>query len=266
MGLFGNIFSKQTCGVCGKEVGALSRQKLKDGNYVCRDCMKNASAFFRVGYHDLDTTKKHLEYMEKANELYEKEFANLEKDQVDYCSHHGSHKIGFVDSIGMFAVLTPETKKRGKKELFRYDQIDSFGPYTDMNAMNRSEGEKAIKEYGVLIRMRCKEDFAKVKASEAEKEMMHPYVIDIKIPIQYNVDRPSGGDRIFAHLNTIFGGERNAKMDAAGSIASMLLGSSVDAMIPSGNYSDDNRKKWTKLADEVEKRAVGKPLREIYNA
>lgn len=263
MGLFGNLFSKQTCGVCGKEVGALARLKLKDGKYVCRDCGKNASAFFNVGHHDLESTKKHLAYMEKANELYQKEFENLDKEQVDYCNHHGSYKIGFVDSIGMFAVLTPETKRRNKKELFRYDQIDSFGPYTEMNSMNRKEGERAIKEYGVLIKMRCAEDFARMNASEAEKKMMHPHAIEIKIPIQHNVDNPSGGDRIFAHLGAIFGGKKNGALEAASDVASMLLGSSVGAMIPSGDFSDADRAKYTKLADEVEKRAVGKALRDI---
>ena len=263
MGLFGNFFQKQACGICGKEAGALGRTKLKDGNYICKECGKNASRLFRLGYHDLDTTKKHLEYMKKANELYEKEFATLDKDAVDYCGHHGSYKIGFVDSIGMFAVLTPETKRRNKKELFRYDQIDSFGPYTEMNSMNRKEGERAIKEYGVLIKMRCAEDFARMNASEAEKKLMHPHAIEIKIPIQHNVDNPSGGDRIFAHLGAIFGGKKNGVLEAAGDVASMLLGSPVGAMIPSGDFSDADRAKYTKLADEVEKRAVGKALRDI---
>ena len=72
MGFFGNLFSKQACSICGKEVGALGRIKLKDKNYICRECGKNASRLFRIGYHDLDATKKHLEYMKKANELYEK--------------------------------------------------------------------------------------------------------------------------------------------------------------------------------------------------
>lgn len=192
MGLFGNLFSKQTCGICGKEVGALSRLKLKDGSYICRDCGKNTSAFFDVGRHDLESTKKHLEYMEKANELYEKEFENLDKSKIDYCGHHGSYKIGFVDSIGKFAVLTPETKRRGKKELFAYDEIESFGPYTETNALiNRKEGEKAIKEYGVQIIVHLGD--------------YNP----IKIPLQHNVDFPSGGERIFLHLEKVT--NKNAK-------------------------------------------------------
>ena len=263
MGLFGNLFSKQTCGVCGKEVGALSRTKLKDDNYLCNDCRKNTSALFRLNYHDLESTKKHLEYMEKANELYEKEFANLDKSMVDYCGHHGSYKIGFADSIGMFEVISPMMKKSNKRELFRYDQIDGFGPYIEMNALNRREGEKKYKEYGVLIKMRCAEDYRQADASKKEMMLMHPYAVEIKIPIQHNVDNPSGGDRIFGHLSEIFGGKKSGAMKTVDSIASMVLGSPTAAMIPSGDFSDANRAKYTKLADEVEKRALGKTLRDI---
>ena len=48
MGFFKNLFSKQACELCSKEVGALSRSKLKDGKYVCYDCLKNSSAFIPV--------------------------------------------------------------------------------------------------------------------------------------------------------------------------------------------------------------------------
>ncbi len=258
MGLFGKLFSKQTCGICGKEVGALSRTKLRDGNYVCNDCKKEMSGLFQLSRHDLEAAKKHLKYMEKVNELYEKEFASLEKD---YCGHHGSYKIGFADEIGMFEVITPETKKSNKKELFRYDQIDSFGPYEVINSGNQ-EGQKRFKEYGVSIKMRCAEDFTKMDASDAEKAKMHQYVIEIKIPIQHNVDTPSGGDRIFSHLNSIFGGKASPALSAATSAASMLLGSSVAAIVPTSDFSGANRTKYAKLADEVEKRALGKTIRE----
>ena len=72
----------------------------------------------------------------------------------------------------------------------------------------------------MLIKMRCAEDFTKMNASDTEKSLMPPYAIKTKIPIQRNVDNPSG------------------------------------------DFSDANRKKYAKLADEVETRALGKPLRD----
>ena len=263
MGFFGNLFSKQTCGICGKEVGALSRTKLGDGNYVCHACKKEMSGYYDLHRHDLEDVKKHLKYMEKSNELYEKEFATLGKEAIDYCGHHGSYKIGFADSIGMFEIISPLTKKSNKKELFRYDQIEGFGSYEVLNSANRQEGEKKYKEYGVLIKMRCAENYANLDASAAEKAKMHPYVIELKIPIQHNVDVPSGGDRIFAHLNSIFGSKASPVASAAASVASVFLGSPAASIIPTTNFSDANRAEYAKLADKVETRALGKTLREL---
>ncbi|MBQ3305992.1 DUF4428 domain-containing protein [Candidatus Saccharibacteria bacterium] len=231
MGLFGKLFSKQTCGVCEKEVGALSRTKLADDNYLCNDCRKNASRLFRLRYHDLEDTKKHLVYMEKANELYEKEFATLDKSDIDHCGHHGSHKIGLADKIGMFEIVSPELKKSHKRELFRYDQIDSFGPYTEMNAMNRPEGEKRFKECGVSIKMRCRENpMQNFGDADMNDATVHPYAFELKIPLAHNVDVPVGGERILLHLNKVVG-----------------------------------NKDYTKIADAAEKRALGKTLREFNN-
>ena len=56
MGFLSNLFSKQTCAFCDKEVGALSRKKLHDGNYICKECEKNCSAF-------LDPSRFDIEYM-----------------------------------------------------------------------------------------------------------------------------------------------------------------------------------------------------------
>ncbi len=261
MGFLGNLFSKQNCDICDKEVGILGRIRLRDKSYICRNCGKNASQLFRLGYHDLEDVQKHLQYMEKANELYEKEFAKLEKDQIDYCGHHGSYKIGFADSIGMFEVISPQMKKSNNKELFRYDQIDGFGPYYDLNAANRSEGEKKYREYGVLIKMRCAEDFAQANADDAQRKLMHPYAIEIRIPIQHNVDNPSGGDGIYNHLAKIFGSPKAATV--TNNIMSAIFDSPGGAIVPSTEFADAKRKSYSKLADEVETRALGKPLRDF---
>lgn len=40
MGLFGNLFEKKICSVCGGEIGLLGNRKLEDGN-LCKNCAKN---------------------------------------------------------------------------------------------------------------------------------------------------------------------------------------------------------------------------------
>jgi hypothetical protein len=46
MGLFKKIFSKESCILCGNEVGSLSRKRLGDETVICKDCAKRLSPFF----------------------------------------------------------------------------------------------------------------------------------------------------------------------------------------------------------------------------
>ncbi|MBR6208395.1 MAG: DUF4428 domain-containing protein [Oscillospiraceae bacterium] len=45
MGLFGKLFEKKICSVCGREIKFLGNRKLEDGN-LCRDCEKKLSPWF----------------------------------------------------------------------------------------------------------------------------------------------------------------------------------------------------------------------------
>ena len=45
MGLFGSLFEKKSCDICGKELGLLGKRKLEDG-YLCKDCAGKLSPFF----------------------------------------------------------------------------------------------------------------------------------------------------------------------------------------------------------------------------
>ena len=44
MGLFGKLFEKKECAICGGEIGLLGNRKLEDGN-LCKDCAKLISPF-----------------------------------------------------------------------------------------------------------------------------------------------------------------------------------------------------------------------------
>ena len=76
MGFFSNLFSKQECSFCSNKVGALSRKKLHDGNYICKECEKNCSAFIDPARFDTEYIKYHMEYMKKQDVLYKKEFVH----------------------------------------------------------------------------------------------------------------------------------------------------------------------------------------------
>ena len=42
MGLFGKLFDKKECSVCGGEIGLLGNRKLEDGN-LCKECAAKLS-------------------------------------------------------------------------------------------------------------------------------------------------------------------------------------------------------------------------------
>ena len=45
MGIFGKMFEKKICGICGGEIGLLGNRKLEDGN-MCKNCAAKLSPFF----------------------------------------------------------------------------------------------------------------------------------------------------------------------------------------------------------------------------
>ena len=45
MGLFGKIFDKKECSICGGEIGLLGNRKLEDGN-LCKECAAKLSPWF----------------------------------------------------------------------------------------------------------------------------------------------------------------------------------------------------------------------------
>ncbi len=253
MGLFGNLFSKQTCAICGTEVGALSRSKLKDGNYICNKCRKNTSGYFQPKQYDLESTKLHLAYMEKMNELYEKEYASLNKSQKKSFGLIGANTILFADELGMFEIINSTTKKSDKKELWRYDQIETFGQYEELNS-GSEENLRRYAEVGLQITMHYKDGL----------ERIYPYPVVLRLPLEKNVDSPSYDIRIFNHLSEIFGSEGTTATKVATSVASTILGAPVGAMLPmAAGFSDTNREKFSKLADDAEKRALGKTIKEL---
>ena len=44
MGLFGKMFEKKTCSICGGEIGLLGNRKLEDCN-LCKECARKLSPF-----------------------------------------------------------------------------------------------------------------------------------------------------------------------------------------------------------------------------
>ncbi len=296
MGFFQNLFSKQSCVLCEKEVGALSRVKLNDGAYLCNDCRKNTSAFINVQKLDTEQVKNHIEYMKLQNELYEKEFKPLQDSgKVQRFVHLGYYGLAFADDIGMFEVILPDASKKNYKELFRYDQIRDYELYGKEN-INREQGEKRYKEVGIKIKMNCSGDYTNVGASDEERKKMHPYAVEFLIPVEKNCDHLNGS-LAKSHLNQIFGRPDDtlfgsikesftgtghekagyqAASDAIGALGSLVKGKITgneeeqanamekmkQAATSSMDYLSEGRTKYGRIADEAEIRALGKTFRD----
>lgn len=289
------LFSKEKCEFCGKEAGMLGRKKLSDKKYICKDCEKNCSAFMEPSRFDTEYLRTHMEYMRKENELYQKVFEPLSKEQKDRFIHEGFYGIVFADEIAMFEIIDPKADKKNYKELFRYDQIKDYEVYKKENT---AEGGKKYSEVGVKIKMNCRIGPTSVGMSDVEKKLSHPYVQEIDILCEKNTDNTSNTSLIIGHLNKIFGRASNTVVGAikesimgteherqgykAGADALKAFGSFAKAKM-SGNeedaekakenintavesgfaYASENRSTYTKIADEVEKNALGNTLWEL---
>ncbi len=65
MGLFGKIFEKKVCSVCGNEIGLLGNRKLEDGN-LCKECASKLSPWFDERRHStVEQIQAQLEYREE---------------------------------------------------------------------------------------------------------------------------------------------------------------------------------------------------------
>lgn len=68
MGLFGKLFDKKECSICGGEIGLLGNRKLEDGN-LCKECAKKLSPWFDDRRHStVDQIAEQLEYREANKE------------------------------------------------------------------------------------------------------------------------------------------------------------------------------------------------------
>ncbi len=72
MGLFGKLFEKKTCDICGGEIGLLGNKKLEDGN-CCKECAGKLSPWFNERRHStVEDIKAQLDYREANRETVAK--------------------------------------------------------------------------------------------------------------------------------------------------------------------------------------------------
>ena len=99
MGLFGKMFEKKECDICGGQIGLLGNRKLDDGN-LCKECAKKLSPWFEERRHStVEDIRKQLAYRE----------ANKEKVQAFQVTREfagDSYHVFIDDTKGQFTVAT----------------------------------------------------------------------------------------------------------------------------------------------------------------
>ena len=194
------LFSKEQCAFCDNKVGFFSRKRLvnKEG-YICKECERKCSSLINVGRFTKVELEKHMKYMENQNKIFEEAFESLDKSkrQRFMCVETG---VEFADDIAMFKYNSPAANKKIYKELFRYDQIKSYEPYTVENTNN--QGGKKFSEVGVKIKLNC--SWAPDMKQFAESRNFHPYVEELIVPRHKNVDSYTS-DPMIDYLDKLFG-------------------------------------------------------------
>lgn len=97
MGLFGKVFDKKECSICGGEIGLLGNRKLDDGN-LCKDCAKKLSPWFEERRHStVEQIRQQLAYREQNKAAVQAFHVTREFAGDDY-------HVYIDDSQGKFAI------------------------------------------------------------------------------------------------------------------------------------------------------------------
>ena len=116
MALFGKLFEKKNCGICGKELGMFGKTKLADG-YLCRDCDDKLSPFFTGRRSSsIEDIRTQLAYRERNA-------AELASFAPTTTIDGGGKKI-YLDETGGRLVLSGSSSWRNENpDLITLDQV-----------------------------------------------------------------------------------------------------------------------------------------------
>ncbi|MBO7356361.1 MAG: DUF4428 domain-containing protein, partial [Lachnospiraceae bacterium] len=118
MGLFGNLFEKKNCDVCGEEIKLLGNRKLEDGN-LCKNCASKLSPWFDERRHStVSQIKDQLAYRE-ANQSKVSAFRS---SQV---YGQGSKRLYVDNTACRFTIATEKELSGGNPDILDFSQARS---------------------------------------------------------------------------------------------------------------------------------------------
>lgn len=78
MAFLGKLFSKESCVICGTDVGALHRKKIADG-IICKECASKCSPWFDSFK---ESTQADIEYQLREREVNKQRIADFHPDKI----------------------------------------------------------------------------------------------------------------------------------------------------------------------------------------
>ena len=271
---FKNRFGKQACAFCGKEVGMLGRDKIRNDEFICHDCRRTCSRHIQVYRLTKDELLGHMEYMKRQEKLVE----SL-KDLRGYnLPGFGRRGIIFYKEVGMFRVYDWDKDEKYPREMIRFDQVAKYEPYLIESEPAEPGKEKEFKEGGVKITLVGGSD----DLSRMPKGLRaHPYITE-QITISLTKDNMRYVDNIIQVFDGIFGvGDNNRgrfsfgptkqqkregealkamgglfkdviQAAKTGEVSGDALAKAQDAMNKVDDFATTGLAKYSRLADEAE--------------
>ena len=115
MGLFGSLFEKKTCDICGEEIGLLGNRKLEDGN-CCKACCKKLSPWFSDRKNStIAEIKEQLAYREENKKA-------VSAFQVTR-TYGDTAKLLFDDTAGKFLVTYEKKWREENPDIIDFSQV-----------------------------------------------------------------------------------------------------------------------------------------------
>lgn len=207
---FKKTFGKQVCAFCGKEVGMMSRTKIRNDEFICDDCASRCSRFISLYRFNKEDLQGHMEYMERQGKLVA--LLGTPPRVVPLGASHDA--VEFFDDAGMFRIRNLDADKKKAKEMFRYDQVLKYEPYCKERDAEEPGKPKIFEECGLIITLVGAENMDRDDSLERKGLQAHPYITE-KITVCINKREKKIGtldlNQIVSHFDYIFGVHDNTK-------------------------------------------------------
>ena len=115
MGLFGKLFDKKECSICGGEIGLLGNRKLEDGN-LCKTCAAKLSPWF---------SNRRQSTVEEIQE----QLAYREANQAKVSAFHATRTLGertkvlLDEDAGLFMVTSARDLEDANPDVLAFSDV-----------------------------------------------------------------------------------------------------------------------------------------------